>query len=287
MDQSFETARAATLAALTEVARADPRIEALWLQGSLATGKSDAFSDIDAYLAVADAAFDELWSERAALLDRIGGALAWSAATTPGLTAVHALMTGGARLDLFFEKASTAPEMARPVAKRLVDKTGLTARLKLDWQAPVPVVGRIVQTIIRMTRQGATWPLRVLGRDQWSTLAMMELDLINAQLAQLMAVRHDPANFYKNAFSAPMLLTPREREQLAQLTADALAALSARDAAALKLVHLRVLDALVAEGRAACAALGVDYPVTDAGERGVRALLERAWPETETAAPLG
>jgi predicted nucleotidyltransferase len=278
MDQSFETARAATLAALTDVARADPRIEALWLQGSLATGKADAFSDIDAYLAVADAAFDALWGERAALLNRLGGALAWSVATTPGLTAVHALMTGGARLDLFFEKVSMAPETPRPIAKTLVDKTGLTARLKLDWQAPVPTVGRIVQTIIRMTRQGATWPLRVLGRNQWPTLAMMELDLINAQLAQLMAVRHDPANFYKNVFSAPMLLTPREREQLAELTADALAALAARDAAALKLVHLRVLDALVAEGRSACAALGVDYPVSDEGEREVRALLQRSWP---------
>ena len=278
MEQPFETARAATLATLTDVARDDPRIEGLWLQGSLATGQADAFSDIDAYLAVADAAFDELWGERAALLDRLGGALAWSAATTSGLTAVHALMAGGARLELFFEKASTAPDMPRPVAKILVDKTGLIARLKLDWQAPVPVVGRFVQTIIRITRQGATWPLRVLGRGQWPTLAMMELDLINAQLAQLMAVRHDPANFYKNAFSAPTLLTAREREQLAQLTADALAALAVRDATALKLVHLRVLDALVAEGKAACAALGVDYPVTEDGEREVRTLLERFWP---------
>jgi hypothetical protein len=107
---------------------------------------------------------------------------------------------------------------------------------------------------------------------------MMELDLINAQLAQLMAVRRDPANFYTNVFSAPTLLTAPERELLAELTADALAALAAMDAAALKLVHLRVLDALVAEGRAACAALGVNYPVSDEGEREVRALLERSWP---------
>ena len=37
------------------------------------------------------------------------------------------------------------------------------ARLALDWQAPAPLIGRIIQTIIRMTRQGATWPLRLLG----------------------------------------------------------------------------------------------------------------------------
>ena len=43
----FETAREATLAAFVALAEADPRIEALWLQGSLAAG-ADPFSDSDA-----------------------------------------------------------------------------------------------------------------------------------------------------------------------------------------------------------------------------------------------
>jgi hypothetical protein len=139
------------------------------------------------------------------------------------------------------------------------------------------LVARIVQTIIRMTRQGATWPLRLLGRGQWTTLAMMELDLINAQLAQLMAVRRDPANFYTSPFSLQPLLGDDERAELADLTTDALAALAGRDASALKGVHLRVLDALVREGRAACAALGVAYPIELAGEVAVRALIETNW----------
>jgi hypothetical protein len=278
MDQPFETTRSAILAALTAFATSDPRIEALWLQGSLATGQADAFSDIDAYLAIADASFVEVWAERAGLLALLGRALAWSDATIPGLTAVHALMNDGARLDLFFEKSSTAPDAPRPIAKVLVDKSGLAARLNLGWQAPVPLVGRIIQTIIRMTRQGATWPLRLLGREQWPTLAMMELDLINRQLAQLMAVRHDAANYYKNPYSVQLLLTPQERDQLAGLTTDALSALAARDAAALKRVHLRVLDALAFEGRAACAALGVDHPIAEEDEVQIRALLERSWP---------
>jgi hypothetical protein len=37
----FESAREAVLAALTAHASADPRIEALWLQGSLTAGGSD------------------------------------------------------------------------------------------------------------------------------------------------------------------------------------------------------------------------------------------------------
>ncbi|HVN00945.1 MAG TPA: nucleotidyltransferase domain-containing protein [Caulobacteraceae bacterium] len=275
---AFEAARAAILATLEGFATGDPRIEALWLQGSLARGDADAFSDIDAYLAVRDQAFDTAWEGRQALLNQLGGVLAWSNAVVPGMTAVHALMEGGVRLDLFFERASTAPRTPRPVAKALVDKTGLVARFDLSWQASPDEVGRMVQTVIRMTRQGATWPLRVLGRGQWPALARMELDLINAQLAQLIAVRLDPANYYRNANALAMQLPQAERMRLAALTDRALAALAARDAVALKAVHLEVQNALVEEGRAACAALGVDYPIPEASERAVRDLIDRAWP---------
>jgi hypothetical protein len=279
MAQDFEAAREATLARLLEVSKADARIQALWLQGSLAAGGADGFSDIDAYVAVGEADFDSLWGERAMLLDRLGGALVWADATAPGLKAAHALMAGGARLDLFFENAGAVGEAKRPAVKLLLDKAGIAERLQTGWQAPADQVARIVQTIIRFTRQGAMWPLRVLGRGQWSTLAAMQLDLINRQLAQLMAVRHDPANYYKNPNSTSLLLTEAERARLDALTAEALAALAARDVAALKAVQLRIGDALVAEGRAACAALGVDYPIGEADETAVRELMERAWPD--------
>jgi predicted nucleotidyltransferase len=279
MPLSFEFARDATLAVLTEYARADSAVQALWLQGSLATGEADAFSDIDAYLAVNDADFESLWAARANLLTRLGGALAWSDATTPGLTCVHALMPGGARLDLFFERASAVGAAARPAIRMIVDKAGVEGALKLGWQAPTPVVARIITTIIRMTRQGATWPLRALGRGQWSTLAMIELDLINAQLAQLMAVRRDPANFYKNTYALARALSQAERDELDNLTAEALTALQTSDSAALKAVHLRVMDAMAREGRAACVGLGVDYPIGDEGEREIRRLLDAAWPD--------
>ncbi len=208
----------------------------------------------------------------------LGGVLVWSDAPAPGLMAVHALMAGGARLDLFFEKASAVDAAPRPAVKVLVDKGGIAERLKLGWQASAPVVARSITTIIRMTRQGATWPLRVLGRGQWPTLAAMELDLINRQLAQLMAVSRGPANFYRNPNALAQLLSAGERAQLADLTIAALTALAARDVAALKAVHLRIQDALVEAGQAACATLGVDYPIDPASERAVRDLVERSWP---------
>ncbi len=273
----FESAREALLAALQLFAEADPRIAALWLQGSLAAGGDDPFSDIDAYLAIGDADFDAVWAEREGLLARLAdGALV--SATAPALMAVHALMAGGVRLDLFFEKSSAVGDAQRPAVRVLVDKRGIAERLQLGWAASTPVVARIVTTIIRMTRQGATWPLRVLGRGQWPTLAAMELDLINRQLAQLMAVSHDPANFYKNPNALAQLLTDAERVQLDDLTDAALTALAARDTAALKDVQLRIHDALVAVGQRACATLGVAYPIDAASERAVRDLIEASWP---------
>ena len=285
MASALTAARERVLAQLQELARQDERLRALWLQGSLASGGADEVSDIDAYLAVEDGAFDAVWSSREALLRDLGGALAWSDATTPGLMAVHALMNGGARLDLFFEKRSDIGAAPRPPLKVLVDKEGAGAALRLGWEAPTAQIGRIVATIIRMTRQGATWPLRLLSRGLWPTLAMMELDLINAQIAQLMAVAHDPANFYKNPLAIQMALTDAERARLAALTSRALAALAARDATALKAVHLQVLDALIEQGRAACAALGVEYPISAAGDAQIRALLEGGWPRSGTPAP--
>src|SRR5476651_168765 len=69
--QEMVARREALLDRLIAVAKADGRIVAVWLQGSLARGDHDAYSDVDAYFAVDDAAFDAVWSERAALLGKI------------------------------------------------------------------------------------------------------------------------------------------------------------------------------------------------------------------------
>jgi len=93
-----------------------------------------------------------------------------------------------------------------------------------------------------------------------------------------MAVQLDPAHFYQNPFSIYRRLTPAQQGRLDALTSEALAGLAARDAAALLIVHLKVLDALIAEGRAACESLGVPYPITTEGDAGLRALLAAGWP---------
>ena len=281
MDSSVmdvETSRSALLAALGALANDAAPVRMMWLQGSLAASTADPWSDIDAYLAIEDDSLAEVWSKRNQWLDDLGGALAVCDATTPGLRAVHALMPGGVRLDLFFEPVSSLAAMTRPSVKVRLDKDGLEPRLRLGSPASREQVGAIIKIILRMTRQGSTWPLRLLGRGEWATLAMMEIDLINAQIAQLMAVSRDPGNFYVNPFAIKARLDEQQRAELDHLTALALDALIKRDTAALKSVHLQVFDTLGREGRRACQALDTDYPVTVENERSIRALLEALWP---------
>ncbi len=261
---------------LAALAKADARIAGLWLQGSLAKGTSDPFSDIDAVLSVDDNAFDAVFAERAALLTKLGGAYAWADGQFPGL--VHALLVGGVKLDLLFERMSGAGAQKRQAVRIVHDRGDLADWLTTGWEAPRPFISHVIGIIIRMTRQGATWPLRLLNRGRWSTLAMVELDLINAQVAQLMALQADPANFYVVPFSLSRHLRPDQQKMLDGLTARAMEACLRQDAAALKAVHLDIYDALVREGRAACRALGCEYPLAEESERDLRNLLEREWP---------
>ena len=270
--------RQALLAKLTEAAVSDPRIAGLWLQGSLARGDDDPFSDVDAYLAVQDSAFNALWSERGAILEQLGHPFVWSDTVTPAVKAIHAVMPGGIKLDLFFEQRSAIGKSKRPAVKLLFDRGGVGAQLLTGSEPPSATIGLIIAAIIKMTRQGATWPLRLLHRGQWSTLAMMELDLISGQLAQLMAVQQDAAHFYSNQFALYRLLSPEQQALIDRLTAAALSACSAHDSGGLKAVHMEVYDGLVREGRAACAALKQPYPLAEKDEQDLRGFLAQEWP---------
>lgn len=264
------------LARLADFAKANPRIAGLWLYGSLAAGTADPFSDIDAVLVIDDDAFRAIYDARATLIEKLGGAYSWSDGQFPSL--IHALIRGGVKLDLLFQRLSAVGSQKPQTVRIVYDRGGLEPKLKTGSETPVPAIAHIVSTIIKMTRQGTTWPLRLLHRGQWSTLAMMELDLINQQIAQLMAIQRDPAYFYMSAFSLYRLLDAAQQAEIDRLTTRAQTALTARDSMALKVVHLEVFDALSREGRAACAALGTAYPIGTAEEADLRTLLEREWP---------
>src|SRR5437868_15099243 len=72
----FAVRRRETVQKAVELFSADPRFHAGWLEGSLADGTADSFSDIDLYLCVADGAWDHVWPARRDLISRVAPILA-------------------------------------------------------------------------------------------------------------------------------------------------------------------------------------------------------------------
>ena len=261
----------AVLDLLTQLARDDERIVAAWLQGSRADGSADAFSDIDLYVAVSDAeyaAFDKL-----AFIAQAAPVLVH--ADLAGLNAVVCLLEGPVKLDFFVERKSAAPDIPRPAVRMLLDKANIA--LRSGWEPDGEAVAAQIDALVRVTFQGASWPVRMLRRRQWMTHAFSELTLINGVVVPLMLVQHDPRAFHRNQLTRERLLSDEGRREVDALAAEVLEALAARSLSAAYDVHLRILDMLSRVARDACAAYGLEYPA--AAERHVRDFYAREWPK--------
>ena len=262
----------AVIERLTRAARDDERIVAAWLQGSRADGSADAYSDIDIYLAIRDEAYADF--DKIAFIERAAPVLVH--ATPPGLPGVVCLLAGPVKLDLLVEKRSAVAGPARPAVAMLVDKAALESELRIGVLPSEEEVARDIDMILRMTFQGATWPIRLLGRGQWMTHAYSELVLINNVIVAMMLATHDRRAFQRNPMTRERLLTDEERREVDALSRDVLRALSGRSLAEAYRAHMRIAETLGRVGRAACAAFGLEFP--EAAEREVMRFYEREWP---------
>jgi hypothetical protein len=95
-------------------------------------------------------------------------------------------------------------------------------------------------------------------------------------IVPLMLVLKDGRAFHRNAMTRERLLTDKQRAEVDSLTHAVLTALAARSPQASRDAHLRIVDAMGAAGRAACAAFDLEFP--EAAEREARRLYEREWP---------
>ncbi len=261
---------------LSEAARADERVVAAWLQGSRADGSADAFSDIDYYVAIEDEAFNSFDK-----LDFIGRAAEVLVhAELFGGYGVVCLLEGPVKLDFIAERASVAPNIPRPAVKLLVDKAAV--QLKMGWEPPREDVARQVDSIIRITLQGASWPVRLLRRGQWMTQAFSELTLIHSVIVPLMLVQQDARAFHRNPMTRERLLTDEQRAAVDLLAQEVLTALAARSPQASLQAHLRISEAIGRAGRDACAAFDLEFP--EAAEQEARRFHEREWPGLDQGA---
>jgi hypothetical protein len=255
---------------LTEAARADERIVAAWLQGSRADGSADDFSDIDFYVAIEDESFGSF--DKLAFIRQVADILVH--VELFGGYGVACLLKGPVKLDFFAERASAAPVLPRPAVKLLIEKTPLT--LKTGWEPSRQDVANQIDSTIRSTLQGASWPVRLLRRGQWMTHSYSELMLIHNVIVPLMLVQHDGRAFHRNAMTRERLLTDEQRTEVDALAQDVLTALAARSPESSLQAHLRIVDVMGREGRTACTAFGLEFPETAESE--ARRLYEREWP---------
>jgi predicted nucleotidyltransferase len=99
--------------------RADERIVAAWLGGSMAAGTADAYSDVDLRIAVADDAFDAFVADWPSLPDRLAPTVMRRRIGTPESPIVIAITPEWLRFDVAIARAA-APARAgdRPLFDR-------------------------------------------------------------------------------------------------------------------------------------------------------------------------
>ncbi|MEX2238211.1 MAG: hypothetical protein WEB00_11820 [Dehalococcoidia bacterium] len=261
---------------LITLAQSDERIVGLWLQGSLADGTDDTYSDIDAYIAVQDDLFGNFRAERS----RLGGALGTVLVEmdNPALNATHFVFGGLLKLDLFMERYSSIDQHTRPAVKVLYDGRDVGQRLRTGGTASPDEVRQRIEMALLGTLQGAAWPLRLVGRDQWATLVFAEMFVIIDTIALLMAVQIDLQFVRRNRFSLPRLLSRDQRAVINSLTAGVLRAAIERRARLALEAHLRILDELFEQGRRGCDAASMPYPLSEEAEAQLRQAYLDQWP---------
>jgi hypothetical protein len=275
-------ARAAFVERARSIVSADPRLIAGWLEGSLAEGTADPYSDVDLYLAVRDDAFDAVWNERLALVESICPILASADFTfAGGLRAVGCLVEGPIKVDVVFlaerDLATYAPRVVRPLWGPAPSPSAVSPDV-----APSDVeIQCALGQLVRLTLQGGMWPIRVVGRGQWDTFVYIELLLIETAIVPLLLLETDPRALQRNQFSRSQRLTAAQRAEVEGLTNAVIAAATTRDLAALLPPHLAIYRQLCRLARAAFGRYGLEFPARI--EEEMTAFYEREWPRSPSS----
>ncbi|HVN28440.1 MAG TPA: hypothetical protein VMT64_08145 [Candidatus Binataceae bacterium] len=253
---------------------ADPRILAGWLEGSLADGSADAFSDIDLYLCVADSGWDDLWPHRREFITRIAPILA--ATEVIGVFGIGCLIEGPVKLDVFFERESTLAAKQRIAVKRLWGPDAIFARMRIGDDLGDAAIARALEYTIPGFMQGATWPVRLLARGQHRTFLYSELFLVENGIVPLMLLERDRRAFHRNMMTRAKLLDAARHAEYARLIDNITRAVSAGDRDAMCIAHLDIHRTLCRLARVAFARYGLTFPTRYEDE--MAAFYQREWP---------
>jgi hypothetical protein len=270
----FAIRRAETIEKASEIFSRDPRFLAGWLEGSLADGSADSFSDIDFYLCVADGAWDEIWPNRRELIARVAPILA--AADVMGVFGIGCLLDGPVKLDVFFERENMLASKQRVAVKRLWGSDEIFAGLRIGDDLGDAAIARTLEYTVLGFLQGATWPVRLLARGQRNTLLFSEMMLIENGIVPLMLLERDRRAFHRNMFTRAKMLAPEQHVEYTRLMERVTAAVSDNDRDGMLAVHLEISQMLYRLARAAFERYGLAFPPRVEAE--MEAFYQREWP---------
>ena len=257
-DVPFAARRGKLLDRAVAIFSTDARFPSGWLEGSLADGSADAFSDIDLHLSVVESAWDEVWSARRSLIERIAPILA--SLDIMGVFGVGCLMAGPVKLDVFFERAGGLASLPRVAVKRLWGPAEIYERFKIGDDLGDAAIKHALEFNVLGFLQGATWPVRILARGQIHTFLFNEILLVETAIIPLMLLESDRRAFHRNMFTRAKLLPPDRREECARLVERIEGSVRNADRAAMRDVHIEIFRKVCRLAAAAFARYGLEFP---------------------------
>jgi len=273
-DVPFAVRRGELLERAVTIFSVDARFPAGWLEGSLADGSADAYSDIDLHLCVVESAWDEVWNGRRRAIERVAPILA--SLDIMGVFGVGCLIEGPVKLDVFFEREGGLASRPRIAVDRLWGAPEIYQRFKIGDDLGDPAIKHALELSVLGFMQGATWPVRILARGQLNTFLFNEILLVETAIVPLMLLETDRRAFHRNMFTRAKLLPPALRDECARLVDRIETSRRTDDRAAMRDVHIEIFQKICRLARTAFERYGLEFPARVEDE--MVAFYKREWP---------
>ncbi len=273
-DVPFAVRRGELLDRAVAILSTDARFPAGWLEGSLADGTGDSYSDIDLHLCVVENAWDEVWTSRLGVIERVAPILA--SLDIMGVFGVGCLIEGPVKLDVFFEREGGLSSRPRIAVKRLWGAPEIYQRFKIGDDLGDPAIKHALEFSVRGFMQGATWPVRILARGQINTFLFNEILLVETAIVPLMLLETDRRAFHRNMFTRAKLLPSAQRGECARLVDRIETSVRTDDRAAMRDVHIEIFQKICDLAGAAFERYGLKFPAGVESE--MVEFYRREWP---------
>ncbi len=273
-DVPFAVRRGELIDRAVAIFSADARFPAGWLEGSLADGSADSYSDIDLHLCVVESAWDEVWNGRRREIERVAPILA--CLDIMGVFGVGCLVEGPVKLDVFFEREGGLASRPRIAVKRLWGAAEIYDRFKIGDDLGDAAIKHALQSNMLGFMQGATWPVRILARGQINTWLFGEILLVETAIVPLMLLETDRRAFHRNMFTRAKLLPLAQREECARFVERIEASVRSGDRGAMRHVHIEIFRKICELASAAFWRYGLEFPARVEDE--MVAFYTREWP---------